>query len=217
MNNGTWIVENENVDYLNNLFLDENLTIRPVESKILHEIPIKHLQIWAHHNAIYQIITTELLEFLRNEIAGLKTIEICAGAGIISRELGIIGTDSFMQKSKLFKAHAASLGQEITKPGKHVKKYEALDAIRMFKPECVIGTFASQKTTYGEYVQKIQGSPYGVDEIELLGRVLKYINIGNKDTHFGKHIFKCPHREEYYPWLVSRAFDQSKNRIWIWG
>ena len=43
-----------------------------------------------------------------------------------------------------------------------------------------------------------------------------YLFIGNKRVHRDKRILRREHRELVLPCLVSRAFDQENNVIWIW-
>lgn len=214
MGTGFRIVEKKDVSYLDNLLKAEGL-VRPLAAINLQLIPFSHLLQWAQFNGVYQFPTLELIDFLRDEIKDQKAIEICAGNGVLSRELGVIGTDSYMQHRKKIRQYYAALNQEITQPSKHVKKYEALEAVRVFRPDVVFGAFVTQFGTAADAMRGI-GSGYGVKEWELLEKVKKYILIGNKQTHAGKRIFSTPHKELYFPWLVSRSFDQSLNRIWIW-
>lgn len=212
------IVQKQDVSYLDKQLLDSDGLLKAVPAALLHQIRPDHLQIWANKNAVYQFATTELVDFLKSEIKGKqeKTIEICAGCGVLSRELGITGTDSYMQQEKRFRKFYETLGQQITKPPEHIKKYEAYAAVRRFRPEIVIGAFVTQHATLDENLRGFTGSPFGVREHMILQKVKKYILIGNEQTHAGKLIFQLPHRKLTFPWLISRCNDQSLNRIWIW-
>ena len=63
----------------------------------MQEINEDHLKIWCVKNAIYQILTTELVDWLKKYIGEKKAIEIGAGKSGIGRALGIPATDSAMQ------------------------------------------------------------------------------------------------------------------------
>lgn len=217
MYKGIQILLDENVDYLNDILLDENGRYKSIPFGIMNKIPLTHLHLWAHHNAIYQFVTDEMTEWLKAEIGGEYAIEIGAGNGVISRSLGIIGTDSYIQvDDKAVRAYYDMLKVAVTRPPAQIQKYEAYEAVRALKPHTVVGAFITQFGTGADYRQGINCSPYGVKEWMMLPFIKKYILFGNKITHNGKHIFELPHRELQFAWLVSRANDQSLNRVWIW-
>lgn len=60
------------------------------------------------------------------------------------------------------------------------------------------------------------GSVYGVDEVAILDSGATYINIGNANVHGFKEIMKLPHERFQYPWLFSRASDQTANDVRVW-
>lgn len=211
------LLKNEDVSYLHPILVGENGIIRSVPSTVLKNIPGNHLHLFAHNYGIYQYVTDELIEWLKNEIKTDLTIEIGAGKGIISRCIGIVGTDSYLQQDNaIVRQYYEALKIPVTSPPKEIMKYEANTAVDVYLPHTVIGAFITQLGTEKQAAQGIQCSPYGVDESKMLSKIKRYIHIGNKFTHKGKHIFKLPHREFSFPWLVSRAFDQSLNRIWVW-
>ena len=100
--------------------------------------------------------------------------------------------------------------------GKNVEKYEAIDAIRRFKPKIVIGSWVTHKYNYKFHYNG--GFQYGIREDVILDKVDKYIFIGNEYTHEKKLILKDnpPTRTYKFPWLVSRSGKKDKNVIWIW-
>lgn len=221
MNRNVGYIQRVNVDYLDDLFINQQGLIQAVPAIILEEIPHEHLMIWANDHAVFQIVTCELIEWLKEQIGDKKTLEICAGNGVISRELGIIGVDNRLQEKPYFQKlvtekYGVSNQLQMTSPPKEIKKYEAIEAIRVFRPEIVVGAFVTGKNTRNEAAKGITGNAYGVDMKELFARVKKYIHFGNKNTHLPNPIYELPHSELAYPWLYSRAFDQSLNRIWIW-
>lgn len=204
--------------YLDKLLLDEKKQLIPIDSSILKYIPHLHLQIFCHKNGIYHIITTELIEFLKNEIGSRRTIEINAGNGCISRTLGITGIDNRMHtRNKRLKERLLLVNGSAPNIPKEIKNFEALNAVRLFRPEIVVGAFVTQKSQAHHSAMGIQGSFWGVDETAMLKMVKKYIHFGNKETHRGKFIFSLAHQELSFHWLYNRSRDQSLNRVWIWG
>jgi hypothetical protein len=93
---------------------------------------------------------------------------------------------------------------------------EALEAVRAHDPEVVIGCFVTQFGT----PDVEQSSPVGVDEGALLRHpsVRRYVMVGNTHVHGKKAILRLRHDVLHTgaPWLVSRATDQSLNRIYVW-
>lgn len=212
----------EDVDYLDEILLDESGFMKPVPAALLVTFLLVHLQIWANDHAVFQFATTELIDWLRQEIGVHNALEINAGNGVIGRSLGIVGIDSRIQGTKKFQEKAAEVYQQdaadfaFTMPPKDIKKYEALEAVRVFRPHTVVGAFVTQKAHATDAAHKIPSNIWGVNEEELITRVKKYIHFGNLTVHEKKRIYKYPHKVLEFPWLVTRCIDQSGNRVWIW-
>lgn len=209
---GISILEDTDISYLNDILLGKDGLPKVVFYKDIKDISQNDISLWCVRNAVYQIPTFDLIEFLRNEIGNNSTIEICSGYGHIGRALGIPMTDSYMQTRPDIAEHYRALRQKTIHPPQDVFKYEATAAVDHFHPDIVIGCFATHKWQPGDE----NGSNFGVDEEYVLERVKKFIHIGNENTHKAKRILKIPHKSLKFPWLVSRAIDQSKNVIWIW-
>lgn len=190
-------------------------SIRIASVDKIHQVCLVEIQVWCVKNAIYQVPTLELIQWLRPYIAGKKAVEICAGKGVLGKAFEIPTTDSFMQMKKEMRAYYAMLGQPVTDPPNHVEKLEAMDALRKYEPEVVIASWATQlwKSKADRHA-----SAYGVDEEALLDfpSVRTYIHIGNKGVHGDKRILRFPHKSVSLPFLVSRAHNQSENVIYIW-
>jgi hypothetical protein len=166
----------------------------------------------------YGIPTVELIAFLRTEIL-LPTIEIGAGRGDLGWHLGVTMTDSYVQweHPEIALAYFA-LGVPTTRPPEdRVYKAEARQAIRKFRPRCVVASWVTQLFKEEKHNDTSQAFIYGVDEdfIVRLG-VEKYIHIGNESIHGTKDILSYPHRTIQIPGIISRAGDPSKNVIYIW-
>jgi hypothetical protein len=209
------LLQNENVDYLDELLLDGDfLKLLPASEyrKINHE----HLRLWAHHNSRYGFPTVELIEWLDGQIDGNFAIELASGKGDLGRHLNIIQTDSYIQTTPQVKALYIMMGQPIVEPPESVLEYDALVAVKGIKPDVAIASWLTQLVEENECTPETQGSVYGGDEIQIIANVKKYIHIGNEDVHSTKKALALPHQELKFPWLVSRGEDQSKNVIYIW-
>ena len=91
------IAQRQNVAYLDKILLDNRGVLKVVGNSALSQIPKEHLMQGGNEQGVYTFPTTELIEWLRTQIAGRKCIEICAGFGTIGRALGVTLTDSYMQ------------------------------------------------------------------------------------------------------------------------
>ena len=167
-------------------------------------------------HGFYVIPTLQLIEFLHSEIDGNydKTIEIGAGHGAISRELGIRAVDNFMQEQKGIKELYETFQQTPVPYGSHVEKIDGNEAIRKYKPSIVIGAYCTHKYNPKEHWRG--GNALGFNEKLILERVDKYIHIGNKKVHSKKPILKYKYREIKEDWLISRSQHKNENVIWIW-
>lgn len=205
------MVQNVDVHYLDAVLLDDDGFLRPIPNDELEEVPNEHLTIWCVKNAVYQLPTLELINFLKEKIAGRKAIEICSGRGHIARLLEIKATDNYMQTRPEILAYYLSMGQMPIVPPDFVEKMDAIEAIRKYNPEIVIGCFVTHKWENGLQT----GNEFGPDERKII-EVADYIMVGNDRIHWEKPIRQVQHEELYFPWLRSRAFDQDRNCVMIW-
>lgn len=210
-----YILPNEDVEYLDDLLLDNGLLqVRP--ASVLSAIPPVHLSIWGNKKGIYCLPTVELIDWLRERIAGRSAIEICSGNGAIGRALGIPRTDSYNQTTPTMLAYYRLYGQTPIFPPEDVQKFEANEAVDYFKPEVVVGSYVTQK-----YIPSDEGvvgsSLFGVDEILLVPKVKTYITIGNQSSHGDKRICQRAHKVFNFPWLFTRTMEPEGNGIYVWG
>jgi hypothetical protein len=206
------MLQNKDVSYLDEILMRDGKLI-PVSYAKIQEVSKEDIRIFCVKKGIYCIPTTELIEFLREEINGRKAIEIGSGNGAIGRTLGITMTDSFIQLSHDVKDAYDMFGQAKVPYGDDVQRYEASDALRRFKPEVVVAAWVTHKYNMRNHMAK--GFSFGVDENKILEKVKRYIFIGSQSVHSGKPIHSVSKREVRAPWLVSRSqFDDEV--IWIW-
>lgn len=204
-------VENVSTEEIEQLMLHDGL-LHPVPARELMAFSADEISLFCLKHGFYQLPTTELIEFLQNEIGSETAIEIAAGNASIGRALNIPITDSKLQATNEMKALYESFHQKpITYP-KDVLKMEATEAVNYYRPKVVIACWATQKWKPG-YEDGLVG---GVDEKNILRRVKKYILVGNEEIHEKKEIFRTASMTKYkFPWLYSRKKDQSGNAIWI--
>jgi len=168
----------ENKKSLDELFQPEGEIIA-VKSNELQKFDPLMIRAYLHFNAIYAIITTELIEWIKNNIDLSYAIEIGSGVGTLGKALGIRCTDSYLQERPDIQMTYLLTGQPIIKYGKHVEKIEAIDAIKKYKPKIVIASWLTHKWND----QKQNGNYWSPDEMEIIKNVNEYYLVGNIDIH----------------------------------
>ena len=193
------------------------LRIDPIALKEMHEcltdngeikiLPAKEWLKWGKNNLgsflhkynIWTVPTLELCDILDDEIGDLSCIEICAGRGIISKELNIKATDSHLKASEEY-INAIGQNENMQYPS-HVEKLEASEAIDKYNPECVLSCYGvplwteeHAKQYYLETRKELNGSVKGVDYDYILPKIKKLILIGHKELYYQHPFFKKKHR-----------------------
>jgi hypothetical protein len=190
---------------------------RLLPAKDVLSLGIDAVQGWMVLRARYQIVTTELVDWLRARIAGRFAIEVCAGMGDLGHHLGIPMTDSYIQ-TRMGGNYGDTMnawGQALTSPPPDVARLDAEAAVAEYQPRVVVASWVTQKWHPGDE----HGFEHGVEEIRIVRAksVETYIVVGNRVVHGGKRIARLPHKEYAFPWLVSRGVDQTKNIVYVWG
>jgi hypothetical protein len=163
----------------------------------------------------YGFPTLELIDFLKEHIDSERVLEIGSGNGVLCKALNIKGTDSFMQKQDNIAELYNMMGQTPISYGDHVIRYDAIDAVRRYKPDIVVASWVTHMYDAKQHYRG--GNAWGVREEKILEKVKKYIFIGNDNVHKLKPILEKEHLTYKFPWLVSRSLDKEGNSIWIWG
>lgn len=210
------LIGDADIDYLIEMLFDENGQLKVYSYEDLKDIPHDHIRLFCLRNGIYSLPTIELMDFLKEEIGDKlnQTIEIGAGNGVYSRELGIKGTDSYMQEEASIKAYYDLYEQTPVSYGDHVEKIDALSAVKKYKPKIVLASWCTHKYNPKEHWRG--GNALGISERNIFDRVEKYIHIGNETVHDKKPILRTPHRKIKEKWIMSRAESKDRNIIYIW-
>lgn len=207
------ILDDADTSYMDERFFDDDGRIHLLPAQAWREVPHDHLRLWCHRHAIYGVPTVELVDFLRHEIDGDLAIEVGAGNGDLGWRLRIPATDSYSQTDiPWVAAYYRAVRQPATHPRPDTLQMTAQAAVRHYSPGVLIASWVTEFSS--------RPRPYtcavGVKERELLGRVRKYVHVGNKLVHGHKSILTKAHRLVKGPWIVSRHRDQSANCIYIW-
>ena len=211
------VMERVDVSYLDEILLDSEGFLKPVSASQIADVEQTHIAQWCTLNAIYQLPTIELIEWLKNAIGDRTAIEICAGKSGIGKALGIVSTDSYSQTLPELRSYFALAQVPIVEPPEYVKKMDANVAVTSYKPKVVIGSFVTQKFQEGDAENNIGSNIYGPDESDILALAETYIHVGNEITHKDKRILARPHESFSFDWVRSRAFNKDKNVIWVWN
>ncbi len=213
------LLENENIHELEQLVIKDN-KIQPIPFEAANRFTQSQISVFCLKHALYQFPTTELIDWLKNEIGISKTIEIGAGNGVIGRNLGIQMTDNHMQTWPHIRYIYDNLKQPPIIYGKDVEEIPALDAIDRYKPETVLACWVTHKYAPG----LTEGNQYGVEEEKMFIKgVKKYIHVGNETIHESKPLIKhmiTPKgtmKRYWFPWLLSRSMQRTSNVIYVFS
>lgn len=200
------------------LLLDSNGRLKLLPVAELRKFPRGELGYWSQVRGRYTLPTVELVAWLKEKIDGRSALEIGAGAGDLGYHLGIRMTDSYVQvTSPDMLLYYELLGVPPTVPHPDVERLEALEAVRKYKPEVVIGAWITQLYRKGDEGPPLIGSSiYGVDELTLRLEVESYICISHKKVHKEKRILRFKHHE-YRPPFISRQQDPTGDVVWVWS
>lgn len=162
-------------------------------------------------HGIYSFPTTELVDWLREHLAGRSAIEIGAGHGALAAALGIPATDSCMQADPAVAAYYRAFGQELVHYGPNVEKLDAHAAVSKYRPQVVIACWVTHK--YDPARHEAEGNQFGVVEEAIVDACEEYIFVGNTHVHRMKPVWSRPHERFEPDWVYSRAINGSRDFI----
>jgi len=162
----------------------------------------------------YLLPTFELVDWIREQIAGRSAIEIGSGNGILADALGIPATDNRMQENPDIAAHYAAMGQPVITYGDNVEKLDAQEAIAKYRPQVVVAAWVTHR--YDPSRHLAGGNMFGVDEGAVIDACEDYVFIGNTQVHAGKPIWDRPHRRFDTSAVFSRATNGSPELAVVW-
>lgn len=204
----------EDLTEIESVVLDQKGKVKVVDADVYNQFSQNIIAQLAVKHGMYCLPTTELIQWLKEHIANRKAIEVGAGCGIVGRAVGIKMTDNFQQDMPKYKMAYAAMQQPIVQYGKDVLKYEAVKAVKRFKPQVVLGCWVTHKYRPDEHDRG--GNEIGLREEKILKLVDEYIVVGNDTVHNKKPIMDIPHEEFRPDWLVSRSLNEHANCIYIW-
>ncbi len=208
MNDAVSFLENQDISELENLLIKDNKII-PVPAREVNKFSQEQITLFCVKHAVYQIPTTELINFLKNEIVDQSAIEIGSGNGAIGRALDIPRTDNKMQERDDIIMLYLLMGQRpITYP-EDIRELNGNEAVKKYRPSVVVASWLTDRNC---------GNYYGIDEPEIVKAINKYIHIGNEKTHSRKSILtKFKHQKIKADWLISRSLNRSGNVIYLFS
>ncbi|WP_333855248.1 hypothetical protein [Leclercia sp.] len=168
---------------------DDEGILKAVPAAFWGSTSIPQRIMFGHTYGIYSFPTIEAVKFIQDAIAGREsqTIEIAAGMGQWAKALGIDATDSYLQQQQNTVANYLVAGKKPAPYGSHVRRFEAIEAVKNFRPNVVVAAWTTQKFREDKFC--ISGNIDGVDELRLLELVDEYIFIGNTSSHGDNIIF----------------------------
>lgn len=169
-------------------------------------------------HGLYCLPTTELIDKINDLILEVSptrsAIEIGSGNGVLGKALGIPCTDSHQQEDPAIIALYRAMGQPVITYGPHVERLNAEAAVARYKPEVVVAAWVTHKYNAAEHFRA--GNEQGVDEVALLGRIKRYIFVGNFYVHQHKPLLNLPCIAHESEALFSRSLKPKGNGVVVW-
>ena len=200
---------------ISSLLLERDGTFRVLPASAYEGTTQEERLLFGVRHGVYGFPTTELVEFIRERIAGRRAIEIGSGNGALAAALGIPATDNRQQEDPAIRAYYDSIGQPVVRYGGNVEKLSADDAIEKYKPDVVVASWVTHR--FDPMRQDAGGSETGVDEVAVLKACEMYLFVGNEQVHAKKAIWTMPHSKFTPSWVFSRAMNGSPDFVAIWS
>lgn len=198
---------------LDGIFKDKKGIIQPIDTEYLSKFTQEEISAYCVKNAMYGIITHQLISIVDALIGDRIAIEIGSGNGTFGRALNIPMFDNYLQERPDVKLAYSLAMQPVIKYGADVKRVEALEAIKTTRPQVVVGSWIT-----GKHNQRL-GDHRGIDEDAMFNYgVEMYIMFGNGVTHDEKPLFNNPNfkvSQMTNPFFFSRSLYKSYNKLYI--
>lgn len=195
--------------------LDGDGRLRVMPAAFWAATTVRERALFGHRHGAYVLPTIELVEHLAGLIDGRKAIEIGAGNGVLAQALGIPATDSRQQEDPRVQAiYRSMFSQPVVAYGSNVEHLHASRAVRVHKPQVVIGSWVTWK--YDPTRPDAKGNDQGVDEFDVLRHCDTYILIGNTKVHAPGPLWERRHEVSHPPYLFSRAHNGTPDFIAVW-
>ncbi|MBI6727550.1 hypothetical protein RYA05_13745 [Pseudomonas syringae pv. actinidiae] len=198
--------------------IDGDGVLKVMDAAFYHQFKMDSVQGFCLFLGLYALPTTELLDrvnlLIMEASPSRNAIEVASGNGCLGKGLGIQCTDNYMQADEDIKAHLMESRQAPVSYGQHVAKYDALEAVDVFRPEVVVAAWMTHKYRPHEHYRG--GNMYGIEENDMMTRIKRYILVGNREVHKHKPLMEVPHQCIQGDFIVSRSSHPSKNAIFVW-
>lgn len=173
------------------------------------------LRYWANQFGIFSIPTLELAEWLQRHCRERSIHEVGCGNAAMAKHLGIYCSDG--RSNGVAQAIAKAVGSSSAVTPRWVQTKTANQAAQLYKPQIVLAQWVTPGGGNPKDPEDLRNG-YGPDYSDILKHCKELIFIGNDSVHGDSLDRSLPQADETfrYPWLLSRARDQSQNFIKIW-
>lgn len=196
----------------------ENGELRVVPTAFYGQFKQEEISGFCLRHGFYCVPTTELVDKINELILEVSptrsAIEIGSGSGVLGKALGIPCTDNFMQDDPSIRAYYKTMNQPTVRYGRHVERLDAEAAVERYRPEVVVAAWVTHKYNAAEHERG--GNMFGVDEVAMLGKIKRYIFVGNFYVHQGKPLLAVEGTTHSSEACVSRSLRPHANAIVVW-
>lgn len=207
------ILDQKNIRDISPDVLDQNGRLKIMPEEYYSGTTRMERALLGHKHALYGLHTQEVVNFLRQLIAGRSAIEIGSGNGVLAEALRIPATDNRQQEFDEIKFAYKIMGQPTINYGANVERLDAIEAIRKYRPQVVVASWVTH--LYRVEAHEAGGNMHAPDEREILRNCETYVMISNDAVHLGNPLLSTPHTRVDGDWIYSRAM-RGRDFIGIW-
>lgn len=207
------VVEPERLAALEAQVIDASGRQRVVPAAIYAQYDAPTISALCVKRGIYGLITTELVDFIRDQINHRTAIEIGSGDGVLADALGIIGTDSHQMERPEIRRAYEEMRQPVTKYGPRVRRIDGEAAVKKYRPQVIVASWLTHKWKQEDDI--LGGNMYAPDELVLLASCELLIFYGNSSAHKNNRLLLRHHVHVENEWMYSRAW-RGKNFLGVW-
>lgn len=202
------VIQAEGVRDLSAEALDDSGRLRVLPSAWWAKTTMDERGLFGHRQGLYGFVTVELVERIREVIAGRRAIEIGSGHGVLAQALGIPATDNKQMLRPDVAAQYQRTGQPLTRYGPNVEHLDAHVAVSRYKPQVVVCQWVTHR--YDPKRAEAGGNVFGPDFRKLARQVDTLVFIGNAQVHALHTLWQLdPVVEVAPPYVFSRAANGS--------
>ncbi len=188
----------------------------PISLDFYHHYSTEAWALACGNQGVYQIITKELVTFIKHLTKDTNCIEVCSGLGTLGRALEIPRIDRMVNQIPEVAAYYATMENELNKQIEYpvdIENMTAHQAVLKYNPQWIVASWVTQKLMPGSKVGQMYGP---LEEHFIDSRNYIHLGSGQNEVHIKKRINKFPHYIIEADWIVAKDSYKAPSQMRIW-